>query len=561
MAVLDMTSGQIHQLGDTQVSEIQLDQDLVSPYAVGFDYNPYYKYVSWQGILRRDVYQVEIATGNKKLIKKDLHGYADISPNGKYVYWYSLSDTTWFVYDNESSRTTRINIDQTFANERNDVPTYPWAYGAVGWTEGDEALLLYDRFDIWRYDAESGTTARITQGRESRTSYRYIDLDYENEAISPDKMLLSTFNEISKDEGFVQMKKLKAVKTLLSGPFDYSNPVKAYDSDNLIYTKQSHLVFPDLLASDLSFKQSTRLSDANAEISNYLWGTVEMHQWISLDGIELEGLLYKPEGFDATKKYPMITYFYERNSDNLHRHWGAVPIRSIVNPAFYASRGYLVFIPDIVYTTGYPGKSCYNAVVPGVQSLIEEGYVDSDNIGVQGHSWGGYQVAYLVTQTDIFKAAEAGAVVSNMISAYGGIRWWTGLSRMFQYERTQSRIGATLWEKPDLYIENSPIFMVDKINTPLLLMHNDQDGHVPWYQGIEFFVALRRLNKPAWMLNYNGEPHWPTKYENIRDFNIRMQQFFDHFLMDAPLPRWMSEDGIPAIEKGINNGLELINEE
>jgi dipeptidyl aminopeptidase/acylaminoacyl peptidase len=198
-------------------------------------------------------------------------------------------------------------------------------------------------------------------------------------------------------------------------------------------------------------------------------------------------------------------------------------------------------------------------VIPGVTKLINEGFVDKDHIGVQGHSWGGYQIAYLVTKTDMFAAAEAGAPVPNMISAYGGIRWWTGLSRMFQYEHTQSRIGGTLWEYPIRFIENSPIFFVDKINTPLLIMHNDTDGHVPWYQGIELFVALRRLAKPSWMLNYPGEPHWPLKRQNQVDFNIRMMQFFDHYLKNAPEPTWMKE-GIPAVDKETELGYELVDE-
>ena len=328
---------------------------------------------------------------------------------------------------------------------------------------------------------------------------------------------------------------------------------KAKAADKLIYTVQSHVLSPDIQGTDMTFAKSTKLSDINPQQKDKKWSTVEMINWSSLDGIPLEGLLYKPEDFDATKEYPLIVYFYERNSDNIHRYWGATPIRSIINPAFYASRGYLVFIPDIVYRDGYPGPSCYNAVMPGVTQLINEGYVDIDHIGMQGHSWGGYQTAYLATRTNLFACAESGAPVANMTSAYGGIRWGSGLSRMFQYERTQSRLGGTLWQYPMRYIENSPIFFVDKINTPMLLMHNDHDTAVPWYQGIELFVAMRRLNKPAWMLNYNNEPHWPTKRENIVDFNIRMQQFFDHYLMDQALPQWMDE-GVPAVQKGYNKG-------
>jgi dipeptidyl aminopeptidase/acylaminoacyl peptidase len=194
-----------------------------------------------------------------------------------------------------------------------------------------------------------------------------------------------------------------------------------------------------------------------------------------------------------------------------------------------------------------------------VLSLVARGFVDPARIGVQGHSWGGYQIAWMITRTDVFAAAEAGAPVANMTSAYGGIRWGTGMIRMFQYERTQSRIGGSLWERPLLYLENSPLFAADKIRTPLLMMHNDGDTAVPWYQGIEMFVALRRLGRPVWMLNYNGEPHGLQREANRKDWAVRMQQFFDHYLMDAPSPVWM-EEGVPAILKGETLGLELVPE-
>jgi dipeptidyl aminopeptidase/acylaminoacyl peptidase len=254
----------------------------------------------------------------------------------------------------------------------------------------------------------------------------------------------------------------------------------------------------------------------------------------------------------------MMVYFYERLSDNLHGHVIPAPGSSSINISFYVSRGYIVFTPDIPYRIGYPGESAFNAVIPGVLSVLSRGFVDEQRVGVQGHSWGGYQIAYLITKTDIFRAAEAGAPVANMVSAYGGIRWESGMSRMFQYEKTQSRLGGTLWETPMRFIENSPIFWADKVNTPLLMMHNDEDGAVPWEQGIEYFVALRRLGKPVWMLNYNGEAHGLRKDVNRKDWTIRMQQFFDHYLLDAPAPVWL-EEGVPATEKGRNLGLELVS--
>ncbi len=266
-------------------------------------------------------------------------------------------------------------------------------------------------------------------------------------------------------------------------------------------------------------------------------------------------MLVKPDGFDPKKKYPMIVNFYEKSSDGLNDYRSLEPHRSQINYTFYANRGYLVFNPDIPYRTGYPGESCLNSVISGVTYLMNQGFVDEKRIGVQGHSWGGYQAAYLVTKTDIFRCAEAGAPVVNMFSAYSGIRWESGLMRQFQYEHQQSRIGGSIWEYPMRYFENSPLFSMDKVHTPVLILQNDNDGAVPWYQGIEFYGALRRLNKPAWMLNYNGEPHWPVKLQNRLDFQTRMQQYFDYYLKDGPMPRWM-ERGVPAMEKGILQGLE-----
>jgi dipeptidyl aminopeptidase/acylaminoacyl peptidase len=298
----------------------------------------------------------------------------------------------------------------------------------------------------------------------------------------------------------------------------------------------------------LSFKKQVQISNVAPQQKDFLWGTAELVSWTSLDGLKLEGTLHKPENFDPTKKYPMIVNFYEKSSQGLLNYRMPEMGRSTIDYHYYTSNGYLVFNPDIYYKEGYPGEDAFNCVMPGVTMLIETGFVDEEHIGAQGHSWGGYQVAYLATRTNLFAAIESGAPVVNMFSAYGGIRWTSGLNRSFQYEHTQSRIGKSIWESPLRYIENSPIFTLDKIQTPILIMHNDDDGAVPWYQGIEFFVGLRRLQKPAWLLNYNEADHWPTKLRDREDFQIRMAQFFDHFLKEKPMPEWM-EKGVPAVEK------------
>lgn len=546
------------QIGTVEYPDAYLGDEGNSELALVSTSLPYELESQWTGNRAHDYTVVNTNTGASTKILNKISGRINLSPAGNYAYGYNVVDSTWFAYSLVSKKLTNLTKGAVFYDELNDSPNNPYAYGSTGWTENDEYLLIYDRYDIWKFNPIDGSSEKLTNGREDKIVYRYAKLDKEEQFISNSNWLLETVNETNKNSGYYEFNpKNGKGKQLLFDAFKFSTPLKALENDKVIFSKQSFKEFPDLIYSDLNFKKQIKISNANPQQNQYNWGTAELVNWISLDGIELTGMLIKPENFDPLKKYPMIVNFYDKSSDDLFKHRAPSAGRSTINYSFYASRGYLIFNPDVTYRIGYPGESALNCVISGVTSLIEKGFVDKDNIGVQGHSWGAYQIAYLVTKTDIFKAAEAGAPVPNMISAYGGIRWWTGLSRQFQYEHTQSRIGGSPWEYPQRYIENSPIFNIDKINTPLLIMHNDTDGHVPWYQGIEFFTALRRLGKPSWFLNYNGEPHWPLKFQNRKDFNIRMQQFFDFYLKGAPKPVWMKR-GVPAIEKGINQGLELL---
>ena len=564
-AVYHVDSKKIVQLGNEDMPDISFGDEGNANWVLASNPNPYMKAISWEGFpVLNDFYLVNTTTGDQVVIAKKIRGNARFSPNANYVYWGNADDSVMYTYSVKDKKIQQVTNNKTvkFYDERNDSPTWPRAYGIMSWTENDERVLIYDRYDIWEFDP-SGKVAPIMitkAGRTSKTVYRYRRLDDEERFIKKNqKLVLTSFNETDKSEELLTYtyKKGNPVK-FIGEKTRYSRIIKARDNNSLIYTQESFKQFPDIRLIQIGKSKSTQISNVNPQQAEYNWGTNELVHFTSLDGKKLEGMLIKPENFDPNKKYPMIVNFYERSADGLNRHRLPSPGRSTISYSFYASRGYLVFNPDIVYRIGYPGESAYNSVVAGITHLIDQGFVDEDNIAAQGHSWGGYQVAYLVTQTDIFKCVEAGAPVPNMISAYGGIRWWSGLSRMFQYEHTQTRIGGTLWEYPLRYIENSPIFFVDKINTPVLIMHNDADGHVPWYQGIEFFVSLRRLNKPSWMLNYQGGAHWPRKLQNRIDFNIRLQQYFDHYLKGAPMPDWM-QNGVPAIDVGINQHLELLD--
>ncbi len=561
------------QLETEELDGVQIGNNRDADVAIANDDKPYEMVNSWETPGFSDVYLIDLATGEKTKILERLQSRTSFSPKAKYITWWDGTELAMYAMPTKAnkdgerpiSNLTEL-IPHPVVNELHDSPSLPRNYGTAGWVGDDELVLIYDKHDIWA--AQPGglmPPSCVTDGygRENDLRFRYQNLDPDEETIDPGKtMLLSAFHLKTKASGYFtdQVRGTDEPKKIIMRDEALSIADKADDADVMLVTRSTFRSYPNLWVTKDNFAHMDQRTDANPQQSDYLWGTAEIHEWTSADGEELQGILYKPDNFDPNKKYPMMVYFYERNSDGLHRHVVPAPGSSSINYTFYVSRGYVVFVPDIPYKIGHPGLSCANAVLPGIASLVDAGFVDRDRIGVQGHSWGGYQIAYLVTRTDMFAAAEAGAPVSNMTSAYGGIRWSSGRSRMFQYERTQSRIGDTLWRSQQKYIENSPLFFADMVQTPLLILHNDEDGAVPWYQGIEMFVALRRLEKPVWMFNYNGEDHGLRQRHNQKDWTIRLQQYFDHFLQGAPAPVWLAE-GVPGKDKGKTLGLELIEEE
>jgi dipeptidyl aminopeptidase/acylaminoacyl peptidase len=414
-------------------------------------------------------------------------------------------------------------------------------------------VLLYDHYDIWQVSPDGAVAKNITAGygRAHDLQFRYArtDNDARERWIDPSKpVLLHAVNVNTRDTGFFRGAfDGSEPKQLIMAAKDLAMPVKAKDADVYLLTEQTFNEFPDLVTTDGTFKELRKVSDANPQKAQLLWGTSEVVHFRNADGVALSGALYKPENFDPKKKYPMMVYIYEKLTQNVNHFVNPAPGTSI-NVTYYVSNGYLVLEPDIVYTTGYPGQSALKCVLPAIQSVVDKGIVDEKAIGIQGHSWGGYQIAYMVTQTNRFKAVAAGAPVVDMISAYDGIRWGTGITRQFQYERTQSRIGGSIWQYPTRFIENSPIFWADRVQTPVMILQNDGDTAVPWYQGLEFFLALRRLGKEVYLFNYNGQPHGLSDRADQKDYTIRLQQYFDHYLKGAPAPDWM-EKGVPFLDR------------
>jgi len=568
LTVYNLKTKTITPLADQQVAQVNLDRKRKHKMAIGLDDSPYRRNYSWDIQIGRDVYLIDLETGKRILVGKDLPGNPQFSPEGKYLYWYDNRDSSWVTYDVQLKQLKSLTkgLEVNFYNELHDSPSLPGSYGAAGWMKNDGAFLVYDQFDIWKIDPTGRTQpVNITQGegRSQNIVLRRQQLDPEEESIDPSApLILTAFHEINKKSGFARgdILGIKKPDLILFTDHRYFSMTKAEENNRLIVRRSTYKDNPDLYLTNLDMKELNKISSLNPQQAQIKWGSVELVDYLANDGVPLQGLLFKPEDFDPNNKYPMMVYFYERNSNGLHNYRPPAPSASTINIPFFVSNDYIVFVPDIKYDIGLPGPSAYNCIIPGVQAIVARGFVDAENMAIQGQSWGGYQVAHLITRTNMFKAAGAGAPVVNMTSAYGGIRWGTGMSRMFQYEQTQSRIGGTLWEKPLYYQQNSPLFYMDRVNTPVLIMHNDEDGAVPWYQGIEMFMALKRLNKPAWLLQYNGEDHNLRQRKNRKDLSIRLSQFFDHYLKGAPAPLWMTE-GLPAVEKGRTLKYELEGEE
>lgn len=568
LAVYHIAENKMVQLCDSVVDQYRLvlkgDGDIL----LGITEEPYLPTLSWDSPTASDYYTININTGEKtKRLEKHFFT-ASLSATGKYLIWYQRKVDDWFAMNLETSDKWTItgSVKDIFYTDDNGVPAEEEAQGIAGWSENDEFVYLYSKYDIWKINPEKLTYECITAKENNLekkwgTKYTWVKTDNEQKFIDDEMMLFHTFNDYTKKAGFAVLRRNSdqdLPTQVIEDDKKFMFYEKAKNADVQIFSKSSFTEYPDLYMTKLyDFPKANKISKTNPQQSQYNWGTAELVEWTSPKGKNLQGILYKPENFSKDSTYPLLVYYYEKYSDDIHNHYIPKPSASIINPSEYTSNGYVVFYPDILYEEGEPGEGAKDCIISGTEYILSMGFCNKNRIGLQGQSWGGYQTAYLITQTNMFTAAMAGAPVSNMTSAYGGIRWGSGLVRSFQYEHGQSRLGKTLWEDRERYIKNSPLFFADKVETPLLMMHNDQDGAVPWYQGIEYFNALRRLNKPVWMLNYNGDDHNLLKWPNKVDLSIRMRSFFDYYLLDKPMPRWMSE-GISAQEKGKVNKYETV---
>jgi dipeptidyl aminopeptidase/acylaminoacyl peptidase len=528
----------------------------------------------WNKTLQHNYYLISIKTGEKRKIISNAPVFTmppRLSPKGKFVMWYDPELNTYRCYEVSTGITRDITkgIKESLVNNENLYYSLRgFTFGDL-WMDDEQSLLIYDQYDIWQVDPlGKKVPVNITAGygRANRISFRVAQSYIDGSTVASNNLLLCAL-DTAKQNGFWRKKLgepgapikqqmepcLYYYPMIVTAGYNEQPPIKANNAEVYVVRRETASEFPNWYLT-IDFKTYRQLTNVHPE-KEYNWLTSELVHYKLPDGSMSQGILYKPENFDRSKKYPVIFQYYEQRSNRLNIFWSPQLSVGTLNVPWYVSNGYLVFEPDILRATRYPGKSAFNSMVSAAQYLSKSPYVDSQRMGLQGISFGGYETNYIVTHTKLFAAAQESSGMSDLISHYGTVALG-GKSLAPLYETGQNNLRSTPWNRPDLYIENSPIFQVDKVITPLLMMSNQDDNIVPFAQAVELFTAMRRLQKPDWMLQYDGEGHAIGNEKDQLDFTIRQQQFFDHYLKGKPASVWMTE-GIKGRDKGLKSGLEL----
>jgi dipeptidyl aminopeptidase/acylaminoacyl peptidase len=497
-----------------------------------------------------DAWIVNVKTGESKLaFEKTLAGFfvfPRTSPDGKYLLYFK--DKHWWTYNVATGVNTNItqNIKTDFWNVRDDHPGVRPPVGTGGWTKGDKEVLLYDEYNVWAVTPDGKGVRQLTDGNATETRYRINRLDFEDPYIDDSKpVFLSVYGDKTKKFGYAKLENGK-MQSLVYEDMLVNRLVKAKDANSFLYVKQDYDKSPALYLTQ-NFKDAKQIAATNPQQANYYWGKSKLISYTNRDGQKMQGALFYPANYEEGKQYPMITYIYEELSSTVHGYVNPNS-RGAYNTTNFTTNGYFVFRPDIVYKINDPGMSAVNNVVPAVEEVLKTGMIDKDKLGLMGHSWGAYQTSFIISQTNLFKAAIAGAPLTNLISMSNSIYWNTGTPDSKIFETSQGRFDGPWYERMEEHMRNSPMYQAGNIKTPLLVAFGDKDGAVDWHQGIEMYSTMRRMQKPHIMLVYADENHGLAKKENQIDYQKRQKEFFDHYLLGRPAERWIIS-GMSQTEK------------
>ena len=519
-------------------------------FGIGTDNREYETMGSLDGRRYQDIYVVDLKTGARKLAVKKNRWSFGASPDGTRMLYHD--DGNFFVYDMASGQATNItkNIPSVFWDQDDDHNVVKPPTNLIGWTKDGASALITDDWDIWNVPVNGGQATNLTvNGKKDKIRYqsRYR-IDPEEKGIDlAAPMYLRAYGEWTKKAGIGLISNGKpGVKMLTWDDASFGGLMKAKKADVWFYTRETHAEAPNYLVADASLGNAKIITDVNPQQKDFLWSSgAKLIDYTSAKGDKLQGALFLPANYEPGKNYPTIVYIYEKLSQGLNSY--TVPTYNGFNKTTYTSNGYAVLMPDIVYKVNDPGMSAVWCVLPALEAAIKTGIVDKDHVGIQGHSWGGYQTSFLVTQTNAFAAAVAGAPLTEMITMYNSIYWNSGGGNMAIFESSQGRFTGSPLDVPEAYQRNSPITHAKNVKTPLVILHNDKDGAVDFTQGIFYYNTLRRLQKPVVMLQYKGENHGLRVPANMKDYTVRMKEFFDHHLKGKSAPKWWIE-GVPHLK-------------
>jgi dipeptidyl aminopeptidase/acylaminoacyl peptidase len=551
LAEYRLDSKQFIRLADEDVRTVT-----VAPkdrWAIGLDDREYELMGNLDGRRFQDVYVIDMKSGQRRLAAKRLRWYNGPSPDGSMFLMYD--DGNYYVHpmDGGQPRNITQGVAASFIDTEDDHNVVKPPAGVIGWAKDSKSVLLHDNWDVWQVSVAGGQAVNLTvNGRRDQVRYQrrfaIEPPEDRNDGIDLTKaQYFAAYGEWTKKSGIARLDPGKpGVQIMGWSDASLGGLMKPKNADAVIYTRSTALEPNDYYFTDPAFNQSTRLTDQRPQLSQYTWteGTMLVN-YTSDKGDKLQGVIFLPAGYEKGKSYPTLVNFYERMSQTANVF--ANPAANGFNRSVYTSNGYAVFVPDIAYKVNDPGMSAVWCMVPAVKAAIATGVVDPKHIGITGHSWGGYQTSFLITQTDLFAAAVAGAPLTNMISMYSLIYKNTGGGNGAIFEASQGRFKGGYWDNWDAYYRNSPVFFAKNVKTPLMILHNDRDGAVDFTQGVEYYNTLRRLQKPVIMLEYIGENHSLRKPANQRDYTVRMMEFFDHYLKGAPAPDWMVK-GVPRLK-------------
>jgi dipeptidyl aminopeptidase/acylaminoacyl peptidase len=501
--------------------------------------------VSWNRKITAREYVYEITSGTKKEIP--IKSYS-LSPDQKFIFGSSANRKLLVCYNMETGDTITVgkwSSSRWLAEDSSDADNGIRAFG--GWT-GAHTLLLYDKYDIWEINPDHPIPVNLTNGfgRKNKLKIRFAFRT--DRAVYTEKNIeiLSVFDINTKKNGFYRLNREKDPVRLSmndqlfnvpgeNGIPDFY-PVKAKQADVWIVRAQKSSQAPNYFTTTdfIKFKQISE----NYPERSYNWLTTELLNFRMADGKMNKAILYKPENFDSTKKYPVILTYYEKVTDNLNTFLTPELSSDHINIPWFVSRGYIICTPDIIYKAGVPGESALNAVNGVTDLLCKMPFIDTTKMAVHGHSFGGYETNYIIVHSNRYAAAMSACGIGDIVSDFNSL-WGHGPSKQDSYELGQFSMLYTLWQRPDLYIKNSPIFDANNINTPLLMMNNPKDAAVSFSQGVEFFTALRRLGKKVWMLEYKDAQHSLLEQSQVEDYTKKLEEFFGHYLKNEPMPEWM----------------------